>query len=121
MQNSDLLVFAGRPGMGKTSFLLSVVLNVARLGTGTQKPRIAFFTMEMAVEQIVQRLVSMETGINMQQLRLGKVSPQEQARLLEAMGRLSELQIYIDDTPALNPLELRAKCRRMHLEHALTS
>ena len=114
MQRSDLLVFAGRPGMGKTSFMLSVVLNVARLGS-----RVALFTMEMSVEQIVQRLVSMETGINMQQLRLGQVSPQEQGRLLEAMGRLSDLQIYIDDTPALNPLELRAKCRRMHLEHGI--
>ena len=116
MQRSDLLVFAGRPGMGKTSFLLSVVRNVAYLPT---RPRIAFFTMEMAVEQIVQRLVSMETNINMQKLRLGQVSPQEQGRLLEAMARLSELQIYIDDTPALNPLELRAKCRRMHLEHGI--
>ncbi len=114
MQRSDLLVFAGRPGMGKTSFMLSVVLNVARLGS-----RVALFTMEMGVEQIIQRLVSMETGINMQQLRLGQVSPQEQGRLLEAMGRLSDLQIYIDDTPALNPLELRAKCRRMHLEHGI--
>ncbi len=114
MQRSDLLVFAGRPGMGKTSFMLSVVLNVARLGS-----RVALFTMEMGVEQIVQRLVSMETGINMQHLRLGQVSPQEQARLLEAMGRLSELQIFVDDTPALNPLELRAKCRRMHLEHGI--
>ena len=119
MQNSDLLVFAGRPGMGKTSFMLSVVLNVARFGTGAQKPRIALFTMEMGVEQIVQRLVSMETGINMQQLRLGQVSQQEQARLTEAMGRLSELEIFIDDTPALNPLELRAKCRRMHLENGI--
>ena len=119
MQNSDLLVFAGRPGMGKTSFMLSVVLNVARFPMGTQKPRIALFTMEMGVEQVVQRLVSMETGINMQQLRLGQVSQQEQARLIEAMSRLSELDIFIDDTPALNPLELRAKCRRMHLESGI--
>ena len=116
MQRSDLLVFAGRPGMGKTSFLLlSVVLNVARLG----RRELLCLPWKWAVEQIVQRLVSMETGINMQQLRLGQVSPQEQGRLLEAMGRLSDLQIYIDDTPALNPLELRAKCRRMHLEHGI--
>ena len=111
MQPSDLLVFAGRPGMGKTSFMLSVLMNVARLGS-----RVALFTMEMSVEQIIQRLVSMETGINMQQLRLGQVNPQQQARLMEAMDRLSAFQVFIDDTPALNPLELRAKCRRMHLE-----
>lgn len=108
MQNSDLLIFAGRPGMGKTSFLLTVLLYAAR-----QDKRVAFFTMEMDKEQIVQRLASMETGISMQKLRLGQVSQQEQGRLVEAMGRLSALDIYIDDTPALNPLELRAKCRRM--------
>lgn len=111
MQRSDLLVFAGRPGMGKTSFMLSVLMNVARLGS-----RVALFTMEMGVEQVIQRLVSMETGINMQHLRLGQVNPQQQARLMEAMDRLSAFKVYIDDTPALNPLELRAKCRRMYLE-----
>lgn len=109
MQKSDLLVFAGRPGMGKTSFLLSVLLYVARSGG-----RVAFFTMEMDKEQIVQRLASMETGISMQTLRLGQLSQHEQSLLLEAMNRLSELNIFIDDTPALNPLELRAKCRRMN-------
>ena len=111
LQRSDLLIFAGRPGMGKTSFMLSVVLNAARFGS-----RIAIFTMEMGVEQIVQRLVSMETGINMQMLRLGQVSQREESRLVEAMGRLSRFEVYIDDTPALSPLQLRAKCRRMHRE-----
>ncbi|MCY3907006.1 MAG: replicative DNA helicase [Anaerolineaceae bacterium] len=109
MQKSDLLIFAGRPGMGKTSFLLSVLLFVARQGG-----RVAFFTMEMDREQIVQRLASMETGITMQKLRLGQLSTNEQGRLVEAMDRLGELQIFVDDTPALNPLELRAKCRRMN-------
>ena len=109
MQKSDLLIFAGRPGMGKTSFLLSVMLFVARQGG-----RVAFFTMEMDREQIVQRLASMETGITMQKLRLGQLSNNEQGRLVEAMDRLGELQIFVDDTPALNPLELRAKCRRMN-------
>ncbi|MCY4525109.1 MAG: replicative DNA helicase [Anaerolineaceae bacterium] len=109
MQKSDLLIFAGRPGMGKTSFLLSVLLFVARQGG-----RVAFFTMEMDREQIVQRLASMETGISMQKLRLGQLAANEQGRLVEAMDRLGELQIFIDDTPALNPLELRAKCRRMN-------
>jgi replicative DNA helicase len=111
LQRSDLLIFAGRPGMGKTSFMLSVVLNAAHLGG-----RIAIFTMEMGVEQIVQRMISMETGINMQMLRLGQVSPQEETRLIEAMGRLSRFQVFIDDTPALSPLQLRTKCRRMARE-----
>ncbi len=110
-QRSDLLIFAGRPGMGKTSFMLSVVLNAARMGG-----RIAIFTMEMGVEQIIQRLISMETGINMQNLRLGQVTPQEESRLIEAMGRLSKFQVFIDDTPALTPLQLRTKTRRMARE-----
>jgi replicative DNA helicase len=111
LQRSDLLIFAGRPGMGKTSFMLSVVLNAARFGS-----RIAIFTMEMGIEQIIQRLISMETGINMQTLRLGKVSPQEESRLIEAMNRLSRYRIFVDDTPALTPLQLRTKCRRMARE-----
>jgi replicative DNA helicase len=111
LQRSDLLIFAGRPGMGKTSFMLSVVLNAARFGS-----RIAVFTMEMGIEQIIQRLISMETGINMQMLRLGQISPQEESRLIEAMGRLSKFQVFIDDTPALTPLQLRTKTRRMARE-----
>ncbi|HLV36039.1 MAG TPA: DnaB-like helicase C-terminal domain-containing protein, partial [Spirillospora sp.] len=78
--------------------------------------RIAVFTMEMGVEQIIQRLISMETGINMQMLRLGQISPQEESRLIEAMGRLSKFQVFIDDTPALTPLQLRTKTRRMARE-----
>ena len=109
MQKSDLLIFAARPGMGKTSFLLSVLLFVARQGA-----RVALFTMEMDREQIVQRLASMETGITMQKLRLGQLSGNEQGRLVEALERLGELQIFVDDSPALNPLELRAKSRRMN-------
>ncbi len=113
-QRSDLMIFAGRPGMGKTSFMLSVVLNAARFGS-----RIAIFTMEMGVEQIVQRLISMETGINMQMLRLGQISPTQESRLVEAMGRLSKFNVFIDDTPALTPLQLRTKCRRMQREHGI--
>ncbi len=108
LQRSDLLIFAGRPGMGKTSFMLSVALNAARFGS-----RIAIFTMEMGVEQILQRFISMETGISMQKLRLGQINVQEESRLFEAMDRLSHHNIFIDDTPALTPLQLRTKCRRM--------
>jgi replicative DNA helicase len=111
LQRSDLLIFAGRPGMGKTSFMLSVVLNAARFGS-----RIAVFTMEMGREQIVQRLISMDTAINMQMLRLGQINNQEQSRLMEAIDRLSRFRVYIDDTPALTPLQLRTKTRRMARE-----
>src|SRR5690606_1681549 len=114
LQRSDLLIFAGRPGMGKTSFLLSVALNTAKLGA-----RIAIFTMEMGYEQITQRLVSMETGINTQRLRLGQLDQREWSRFVQATGRLANLPIFIDDTPALTPLQMRTKCRRLAHEFGL--
>ncbi|MFW5691894.1 MAG: replicative DNA helicase [Chloroflexota bacterium] len=113
-QRSDLLIFAGRPGMGKTSFMLSTAVNAARLGA-----RVAIFTMEMGVEQLTQRMISMETGIGTQQLRLGKLNPQEYSRFVEAAGRVSRFSIYIDDTPALNPVQMRTKCRRLQHEYGI--
>lgn len=113
-QKSDLIVFAGRPGMGKTSFLLTVALNIARFGA-----RVALFTMEMGVEQMVQRLISMETGIRMQQLRTADLSAREHSRFTEAVGRIANLPIFIDDTPAINPIEMRTKCRRLQHEYGL--
>ncbi|MFQ3648439.1 MAG: replicative DNA helicase [Anaerolineae bacterium] len=113
-QRSDLLVFAGRPGMGKTSFLLTVALNAARRGA-----RVAIFTMEMGVDQILQRLVAMESRINVQNLRLGRLSPQEMSRFTEVIGRLSPLPIFIDDTPALTPQDIRTKARRLAHEYGL--
>lgn len=97
-----------------TSFMLSAALNMARLGQ-----RIAIFSMEMGVEQIVQRLISMESAINSQSLRLGQLNQQEWARFVHAAGNLSKFPIYIDDSAALNPLELRTKCLRMQREHGL--
>lgn len=113
-QKSDLLIFAGRPGMGKTSWLLSTAMNTARMGA-----RVAIFTMEMGVEQLVQRMVAMETGINVQKLRLANLSPQEAARFTEAVGRISDFFIFVDDTPALSPMQMRTKCRRLKHEHGL--
>jgi replicative DNA helicase len=114
LQRSDLLIFAGRPGMGKTSFLLSVALNAAKFGS-----KVAIFSMEMGAEQIVQRLVSMETGIDMQFLRLGALSPAQWELFVQATGRMSEMHIFIDDTPAMNPISMRAKCRRLLHEHRI--
>ena len=113
-QKSDLLICAGRPGMGKTSFLLSVALNAARFGG-----RVVIFTMEMGREQITQRFVSMETSINMQRLRQGQLNDQEYARFVEASGRISELPIYIDDSPGINPIQLRTRARRAYYEHGI--
>lgn len=113
-QKSDLVVFAGRPGMGKTSWMLSVALNVAR-----RDRRVAIFTMEMGVEQMVQRLISMETGIRIQQLRTADISAREHTRLTEAIGRISSLPLFIDDTPSISPVEMRTKCRRLQHEYGL--
>lgn len=113
-QRSDLIVFAGRPGMGKTSFMLSAAMNAARVGA-----RIAIFTMEMGVEQMVQRMIAMESGINMQKLRLADLTAMEQARFTEVVGRIANLNIFIDDTPALSPIQIRTKCHRLAHEHGL--
>lgn len=115
LQKSDLLIVAGRPGMGKTSWLLTAALNAAR----HTKARVAIFSMEMSNEQIVQRLVSSETGISTHKLRLGQLDEREWTLFVEATGKLSDLRVYLDDTPALSPLQLRSKCRRLYSEHGL--
>jgi replicative DNA helicase len=97
-----------------TSFMLSAALNMARLGA-----RIAIFSMEMGVEQIVQRLVSMEAGINNQNLRTGEITPQEWSRFVQVAGNLANFRIFIDDTPAMSPIQMRTKCRRVAREHGL--
>jgi replicative DNA helicase len=97
-----------------TSFLLSVTSQAAKYDA-----RIAIFSMEMGADQIVQRLISMETGINSQRLRLGQLNQQEWNRFVQATGRMSNLRIFIDDSPALTPLQLRTKCRRIAHEHGL--
>ncbi len=114
LQKSDLIIVAGRPGMGKTSWLLTVALNAAKAGV-----RVAIFSMEMSNEQIVQRLLATETGISMHKLRLGQFKEQEWETFVQAVDRLSKLNIYLDDTPALTPIQMRAKCRRLYSEHGL--
>lgn len=97
-----------------TSWLLTTAMNVARFGG-----RVAIFTMEMGVEQMVQRMMAMETGINVQKLRLARLTPQEAARFTEAVGRISGHHIFIDDSPAISPMEMRTKCRRLKHEYGL--
>ena len=113
-QKSDLIVFAGRPGMGKTSWILTVAMSVARRGA-----RVALFTMEMGVEQMIQRLISMETGISIKKLRSAELDAREHTRFTEAIGRIAGLPLFIDDTPSITPVEMRTKCRRLQHEHGL--
>jgi replicative DNA helicase len=111
LQKSDLLIIAGRPGMGKTGFLLSVAKNAAQ----KHKKHVAVFSLEMSNEQLVQRLIAQETGIDSQRLRSGKLEDHEWSLFTQAI----EAQIYLDDTPAITPLQLRTKCRRLAMEHSL--
>lgn len=115
LNKSDLLIVAARPGMGKTSLQLGMALH-AGLRHGK---RIAIFNLEMSGEQLVQRMVAAETRIDSQRLRRGQLQEQEWPIFLEAIGRLSETKIFIDDTPSITPLQLRTKCRRLYAEHGL--
>jgi replicative DNA helicase len=113
-QKSDLIIVAGRPGMGKTSWLLTAALNAARA-----KARVAYFSLEMSNEQMVQRLISSETGISTHKLRLGSLDEREWSLFVQATGNMSDLRIFLDDTPALSPLQMRTKCRRLYSEYGL--
>ncbi|HID89368.1 MAG TPA: replicative DNA helicase [Anaerolineae bacterium] len=114
LQKSDLIIVAARPGVGKTSLCLSFARNAARLGK-----HVAIFSLEMSAEQVVQRLVAAETGIDAQRLRLGHLHEDEWPLFVQATGVLSELPIFIDDTPSISALQLRTKARRLHAEHGL--
>ena len=115
LQPSDLLIIAGRPGMGKTGFILSALKNAAL----THKKHVAIFSLEMSNEQLVQRLIAQETGIDSTRLRSGKLEPDEWLLFTQAIEVLTDTHIFLDDTPALTPLQLRTKCRRLHLEYKL--
>lgn len=113
-QKSDLLILAARPGVGKTSLMLTFALKAAE-----QQRIVAVFSLEMSAEQIVQRLVAQVSGIDAQRLRLGQLNEDEWPKFVEAIGHLSELPIYIDDTPSITALQLRTKCRRLKSEYGL--
>ncbi len=115
MQPSDLIIIAGRPGMGKTAFMLSAAKNAAQI----HKKHVAVFSLEMSNEQLIQRLIAQETGIDSQRLRTGKLNDDEWPKFTQAVEALSGTRIFLDDTPALTPLQLRTKCRRLHLEFQL--
>jgi replicative DNA helicase len=112
---SDLLIIAGRPGQGKTGFLLSVAKNAALI----HKKNVAIFSLEMSNEQVVQRLIAQETGIDSQRLRSGKLAEDEWPLFTHAIEVFSDTHLYLDDTPAITPLQIRTKCRRLHMEFGL--
>ena len=115
LQRSDMVILAARPSVGKTSLALSFALNAAK----KHKQRIAFFSLEMSDEQVVQRLISSETGIDSQRLRRGEIVEGEWGRFMKATSDLADTHFYIDDTPSISALELRTKARRLHAEVGL--
>jgi replicative DNA helicase len=109
---SDLVIVAARPGMGKSSFMLSMVLNLAF----EEKVPLAIFSLEMSKEQLVMRMLSMLSGVPLQNIRKGFISEEDWGKLLNAALELSSRDIYIDDNPTLSTTELRIKSRKLKKE-----
>ncbi|MFK7900670.1 MAG: replicative DNA helicase [Cyclobacteriaceae bacterium] len=112
-QRSDMVIIAARPGMGKTAFVLSAIRNAAV----QFKQACAIFSLEMSSVQLVNRLISAEAELESEKLRKGNLADHEWTQLHTKIAPLTEAPIFIDDTPALSILELRAKCRRLKAQH----
>jgi replicative DNA helicase len=122
MHPGDLIIVAGRPGMGKTSFALNVGINACHASaTGPDKKRaaVAVFSLEMPKDQLVKRMLCSEARVDASRMRTGQLSREDWPQLAQAAGMLSDLPVFIDDTPGLTLMELRAKSRRIASEHGL--
>ena len=115
LQKADLVIIAGRPSMGKTSFAMNLVENAAI----KHKQPVAVFSMEMPGDQLVMRMMASLGRIDSNKIRTGKLEDADWPRLTSAVGILNEAPIFIDDTPGLNPMEIRSRARRIHREHGL--
>jgi len=115
LQPSDLVVIAGRPSMGKTA----LALNIAQHAAIKESLSVAIFSMEMPSEQLAMRMLSSLGRIDQHKIRTGKLADDDWPRLTHAVSILSEVNMFIDDTPALSPGEIRARCRRLAREHGL--
>ncbi|MFP4600861.1 MAG: replicative DNA helicase [Persicimonas sp.] len=115
-QDSDLIIIAARPAMGKTSFTLNMATHTAV----ERNLAAAFFSLEMSNEQLAIRMLCSQARVDQSRLRRGNMTEQEWARLIKAAGSLSEAKIFLDDTPALPIMEFRSKCRRLKAEHDIS-
>ena len=119
LQKSDLVILAARPSVGKTTFALDIARNAAV----AYKTKVGVFSLEMSKEQLVDRLLATQAGIDLWKMRTGKLSHREDSdefpRIGQAMGVLSEAPIFIDDTPSANVMQIRTKARRLQAEHGL--
>lgn len=113
LQNSDLIVIAGRPSMGKSALALSIAEYAALI----EKIPVGFFSLEMSKEQLVQRLLCSHAKVDTHKVRSGFLAPSDWPKLTAAAGKLSEVPIFVDDSPAISALELRAKARRLKSHH----
>ena len=114
-QNSDLIIIAARPAMGKTAFLLSMARNIAV----EHKIPLALFSLEMASVQLITRMIASETNISSENLRKGTLSDEEWNRLFHNVSELENAPLYIDETPSLSVFDFRAKCRRLVMQHGV--
>jgi len=115
LHNSDLILIAARPAMGKTAF----ALNIAQYAAIHSKVPVAIFSLEMSKEQLVNRMLACEAMVDSQKMRTGKLEDSDWQKIARALGPLSEAPIYIDDTPGASIMEIRAKCRRLKIEKNL--
>ena len=115
LQKSDLILVAARPAMGKTAFSLNIVVNAALKGEGS----VAFFSLEMSKDQLVQRMLSSESHVELQKIINGRLTEEDWPKLVSSMGPLSQADIYIDDTPGITLMDLKAKCRKLKIEKGL--
>ncbi len=113
LQPSDLIIIAGRPSMGKSALAASIIEHA---GIDLKRP-VAFFSLEMSKEQLVQRMLCSQARVDAHKVRSGYLSPSDWPKLTSAAGRLSSSAVFIDDTPAISALELRAKARRLKSQH----
>ena len=118
LRPGDLVIVAGRPAMGKTTLAVNMA-EYAALRPGDKRASVAIFSMEMPSEQVITRMLSSIGGVPLQNLRSGRISDDDWVRITSATSQLSEAKIFVDETPALSPTELRARCRRVKREHGL--
>jgi replicative DNA helicase len=117
-QPTDLIILAARPAVGKTAFALNLARNAAKKRGDREATAVAFFSLEMSASQLVQRILSAESEIWLEKIARGKLEEHEMQQLLvKGINALDKAPIFIDDTPALNIFELRAKCRRLKNKH----
>ena len=121
-QNSDLLILAGRPSMGKTALAVNWAFNAAKAyaeSGGEEGARVAFFSLEMAAEQLAGRILSEQSGISGDAIRKGNIKQEDFRAFVEASQRMSQVPLYIDDTPALSIGAVRTRARRLKRQHGL--